>query len=249
MGMSPRLLRPRASGGFKPDSISGIVHWWDANDSATVTLVDGAASEWKSKAGTLTTATQTTANNRPTTTTVNGKTALRFDGTNDGLDFTGTARTDETWFVVAEQLSNQLNNAAMITDNGAGYGLVSILTGVGGLRRLDSAWGGFSFFTDRILIDVASNAPMPATVWSVVRSSAAGQFFFRDGAAQVGVFDETSLTDSKSTTMSRIGYLSSSVFQWDGWIGEILLYDRPLASAERLKVERYLGKKWGITVA
>jgi hypothetical protein len=49
--------------------------------------------------------------------------------------------------------------------------------------------------------------------------------------------------------MQRIGYYSSTVFQWQGWIGEILLYDRALSASERLNVERYLGKKWGITVA
>lgn len=49
--------------------------------------------------------------------------------------------------------------------------------------------------------------------------------------------------------MSKIGYYSSGLFQFHGWIGEILLYGRALASDERAKVERYLGKKWGVTVA
>jgi hypothetical protein len=73
---------------------------------------------------------------------------------------------------------------------------------------------------------------------------------FIDGTQRnSGVNGASSFTTSASQTMQRIGYYSSTLFQWQGWIGEILLYDRALSASDRLKVERYLGKKWGITVA
>lgn len=247
MGMNNRLMRPRASGkAFDPSTISGIVHWWDANDSSTVTLSSGAVSEWKSKAGTLTSATQTTANNRPTTTTVNGKTALLFDGSNDGLDFTGTARTDETWIAVAEQLADQAGYAAIISEAGDGHGISAIKTGAE--RRIDTSWGGFDLGVDRLLVKIANSGQMPALVFSVVRSAAAGGFVYRDGMALSGVNGETYFTTSRSVTIKAIGYYPS-LYPFNGWIGEVLCWNRALSSDERSKVERYLGKKWGITVA
>lgn len=247
MGMSPRLLRPLATGSFKPDSISGIVHWWDANDSSTLTVSGGAVSEWRSKAGTLTKATQTTANNQPTTTTVNGKTAIRFDGANDGFDFTGTARTDETWIVVAEQLSDQGGYAGIISESGDGHGINAMKIGI--QRAIDTSWGGFTIGTDRLLIKIADSGKMPALVFSVVRSAANGGFVFRDGAAVLGTSGETSFTTSSSIAIKSIGYYASFLWPFDGWIGEVLCWNRALSQSERLKVERYLGKKWGITVA
>ena len=49
--------------------------------------------------------------------------------------------------------------------------------------------------------------------------------------------------------MQRIGYYGSTLFQLQGWIAEILCFDRAISDSDRLKCERYLGKKWGITVA
>jgi len=47
--MSPRLLRPRLS--FDPRRIAGLEAWWDASDSASVTLDGGRVSEWRDKSG------------------------------------------------------------------------------------------------------------------------------------------------------------------------------------------------------
>jgi hypothetical protein len=247
MAMNPRLLRPTASG-FNPATISGIVHWWDANDAATLTLNSGAVETWTSKAGTKTAASQSTANNRPATTTVNGKTAVSFDGSNDGFDFTGTSRTDETWIIAAAQTADQSGNRAFISESN-GYGITAAR---GGVKLLDSPWGGFVDGTDRLRPQYAAGptTPLGPAVMSVVRSVAAGGFVFIDGTQRTGaVGGFSSFSTSKAVTINRIGYVNSTTWPLQGWIGEILLYDRALSATERLKIERYLGKKWGITVA
>lgn len=248
MPMNPRLLRPVASG-FNPASISGIAQWWDANDSSTLTLDTGAVSEWRSKAGLKSAATQSVANNRPGTTTVNGKTALSFDGVNDGLDFTGTARTDETWILAAAQTADQSGTRSFLSDAGDGGGLSA---SKGAAKYFEVAFGGFTEGTDRLrpVYSVTPTVPLGPAVLSVVRSVAAGGFVFIDGTQRVsGIGGQSSFTTSKSATQRRIGYYSSTLFQVQGWIGEILCWDRALSASERLRVERYLGKKWGITVA
>lgn len=249
MAMNPRLLRPTASG-FSPASISGLVHWWDANDAATLTLSSGAVETWTSKAGAKTAASQSIANNRPATTTVNGKTALLFDGSNDGLNFTGTSRTDETWILAAAQTADQSGQRQMLSDGGNGTGMSATKASV---KLLEVAFGGFTEGTNRLRVEYAGTASalMGPGVFTCVRSAAAGGFVFIDGTQRTGAVSPfaSSFSTSAADTMQRIGYYSSSLFQFQGWIGEILLYDRALSAADRLKVERYLGKKWGITVA
>lgn len=249
MPMDNRLLRPRASG-FNPASIAGIVHWWDANDASTLTLVSGAVSEWRSKAGTLTAATQSVANNRPATTTVNGRTAILFDGSNDGFDFTGTFRTDETWIIATAQTADQSGTRALVNDGADGHGFNHAKAAAG--RIIDTTWGGFTEGVGRLRPLWSSNSadPFGPAVTSVVRSTAGGGFVFINGTQRSSVINSaTSFTTSGSVRMQRIGYYGSTLFQLQGWIAEILCFDRAISASDRLKVERYLGKKWGITVA
>lgn len=247
MAMNPRLLRPTASG-FNPASIAGIANWWDANDAATLTFNSGFVETWTSKAGLKTAASQSVSNNRPATTTVSGKTALSFDGTNDGLTFTGTARTDETWIIAAAQTVDQGGTRQLIADNGGGFG---IGIAKGGTRLIDTIWGGYTDGVNRQRTTYSGDPSVPfgPGVISVTRSAAGGGFMFIDGTQRTSIFGASSFTTSLSTTIDRIGFLTSSAFQFQGWIGEILCYSRALSASERLKVERYLGKKFGITVA
>lgn len=248
MGMNPRTLRPSASG-FNPKSISGLVQWLDANDPSTLTIVSGAVSAWNDKSGNARNASQATANNRPSTTTVNGKTAILFDGANDGFNFTGVARTDETWILAAAQTADQTGTRTFVNDGGNGDG---INYAKGSVKLLDTSWGGGTDGVHRIRAEYNSNNAVnlgPAVV-SVVRSAAAGGFLFIDGTQRVSAINgASSFTTSGSVTIQRIGHYSSTLFQMQGWIGEILCYNRPLSASERQRVERYLGKKWGITVA
>ena len=254
MPMNPRLLRPTASG-FNPASIAGIVHWWDANDASTLTLVSGAVSEWRSKAGTLTAATQTIANNRPATTTVNGRTAILFDGSNDGFDFAGTARTDETWIVVAEQTANQAGTRALLNDGTDGSGLTTVP--VAGNRMVRGEYtfgitGGATENVARFTVQAASgSAAMPPLVISQPRSSSGGIQLRLNGTPRESYLSAGTLSSSTtgSVNVRRIGYYGSTLFQFQGWISEILCWNRVLSAAEMSRVERYLGRKWGITVA
>jgi len=247
MPMNARLLRPKASSGFRPDSISGLANWWDASDASTLTLNAGAVQTWASKAGSRSAATQSTAGSRPVTTTANGKTALLFDGADDGLDFTGTARTDETWIIAAAQTADQGGTRQLISDNGNGYG---IGIAKGGTRLVDTIWGAYTDGVNRHRHTYSGNpsTPFGPGVVSVTRSAAGGGLMFVDGTQRLSIFGAASFTTSLSTTISRIGYISSTVFQFQGWIGEVLCYGRALTSAERNAVELYLGRKWGIAV-
>lgn len=94
MAMSARLLRPTATG-FDPRRIAGLVSWWDASDSSTVTLNSGRVSEFRNKVTGSPAMTQATAANQPLYVTAgrNGKNTVHLDSTLRFLDNTTTLYT------------------------------------------------------------------------------------------------------------------------------------------------------------
>jgi hypothetical protein len=244
MGMNQRLLRTRASG-FNPKSISGLAAWWDASDSSTITTVSGAVSQWNDKSGNGLNATQTTANNRPSNSaqTLNGRAVMTFDGSNDVLQFTGVARTDETWFLVGAANSSAASSKAhvMLGNASPGHGLHFVPKLDGGATNILGYLGGFGA-ANTARYDIAGGGNVAATLVSVVRSAASGGTMWTNGVQR------GSCSTSSSTTMDRLG-LPSTGTAATCFISEALIYSRPLSTAERRLVESWLGKKWGIAVA
>lgn len=237
MSMSPRLLRPRATG-FNPKSISGLLVWMDASDSSTYTVATG-VSEWRDKSGNGRTFTQSTANNQPlvSSTQQNGKALLEFDGTNDRLTATGN------WL----QIANCTLFAAFKRNAGV-YGGIIASSGNG-----DNSPG--------ILVDSSSPAIRGYNNFSLTAAGSIAAFHVLSGTVTNGAtvaFTNGTQSDSDAAsgtlgvdqTTTVIGtYRTSAANYFNGLIGEILAFNRVLSVSERQSVERYLGKKWGVTVA
>jgi hypothetical protein len=258
MPMSPRLLRPRAAGGFNPKTVSGLVGWWDPSDSATVTTVSGAVSQLNDKSGLGRNATQGTANNRPSYSgTINGKNVMTFDGTNDfmvtGLE-SNTLTGFATFFCVCQASADwtdaDANNKSPLygrnsSDLGASYGLT--LSTISGNLGLNLAWRGTQFN--------ATNGPTVAkgTPQLLVGALSSTTRFRRvNGTAADIALPGTAGTNAAAGNFLNIGQdPPAGVLNryWKNLIGEILVYDRTLTTDEIKKIESYLGKKYGITVA
>jgi len=247
MGMNNRTLRPSASG-FNPKSIAGLVQWLDASDTSTLTLSGSSVTTWADKSPQGMNATQTTANNQPTTTTVNGKTAVLFDGVNDLMTFPGVNRTDETYIFAAAQTPHQTGDRSFLSDQNNGNGVGTVPSAV---KLIDVSFGGFTEGVERLRISYSATSTTPTgpLVLSAVRSSA-GLFVYVDGTQRSSyVNGATYATAPKATTIKAVGGYASGTFNLSGWIGEVLCYDRALSASDRSKIEKYLGKKWGINVA
>jgi hypothetical protein len=243
MGMSGKLLRP--AGRFTPKSISGLAAWWDADSTSSLTLDgSGNVSQWNDLSGNGVHATQGTANNRPTPIPagLNGRQVVTFDGSNDGMAFTGTARTDETVMVVA-RVSYVAGAANQIVgDASSGFGL-NITTRVGIDSPLQAYCGGFSNGTTAIRYGYPFGVAIGPDVMSLVRSSASGGQLLTNGTSR------GTCTTSNSFALARIGVIGTTTQPLNGYIAEVCIYSRALTASERQSVERYLGTKWGITVA
>jgi len=79
-------------------------------------------------------------------------------------------------------------------------------------------------------------------VVAAIRSSASGGILRTDGVQRA------TCTTSNSYALASIGGAGAS-FPLNGYIAEIVIYSRALSVADVQRVERYLGTKWGLTVA
>ena len=245
MSMSPRLLRPRASG-FDPKSIAGLANWWDASAASTVTLNGTTVSSWANRASGPALA-QGTAGAQPTYTTagVNGKNVLTFDG-GDVLSASATYGTQSNtiFFVARENSPSAFAGFFCLTppsgnDNGNSN---AILVEQAGTNAVIVAQRG----------DVASLAGADLLPLSVVS--------VRGSSSVLGLRTNGTLVEELSNTFSgtsagvlvggryQSGAISAS-FRAIMTMCEILHYTASLTNDQVSRVERYLGAKWGITVA
>ena len=235
--MNPRLLRPKASG-FSPNQISSLAMWLDANDSASLTLVSSAVSEWKDKAASKIFA-QTTANNRPTLTTINGKTALVFDGSNDTLSCVDpfTSYPLSMFFV---QRIVATSNFGMTYTIGSSNDFNLRQNGTSGTLQIQMTTTAAGYASTTLSTTAAQ------LISIVYESTAANSVCYLDGTAL------TPTTGSFSQpTLSGTHWIGSRAggFFLNGYIGEIIVYSKTVSATERASITKYLGKKWGITVA
>ena len=246
MAMNARLLRPLATG-FNPKSIAGLELWFDATDASTITTVSGAVSEWKSRAGGRT-STQTTANNRPTyqATGINGKPALQFNGTSHSLitDYNANSLTGYVTYAAAV-----LPAAGMTTSsdfpgviqarNSTANGL--LINGPSNPNRWTMMWRGSGF-------DATVGGQVLNATQTLLATIDASTLTLRVNGAVGTLAGTYTAGSSESNAVYRLGQDGNLSRWFSGLMGEVLLFSRTLTTAELVSVERYLARKWGVTL-
>jgi hypothetical protein len=252
MPMNPRLLVPRASGIPSPLVISGCIGWYDSldltamaqnSDGTGAVAVGDQVGYWKDKSPTAAHVTQGTGANRPTLTAsqVNGRAALRFDGSNDNLSVASYSAQSSlsglTRFMIVS--STQVAIASSSSAGGASIAIQAF--GLNVYSYISSAnvqWthGGAS-----------GNLPLRiyTAVYDGSGTPSLGMYF--NGVAQSSVASSGTLgatTPSGSGTMHIGSNVASNNFV-AGPIAEYLIYNRTLSVVEITAVYKYLRKKWG----
>jgi hypothetical protein len=256
MSMSPRLLRPVASG-FDLRSLSGLVQWYDAADQSTMTLNGSTVSEWRSKVGGVAVS-QGTAGNQPTLTQnyYNGKSALTFDGG----DFLRNA-----------SLPIQINGmtAAIVFDETTRVGSAGLLVGEPAADSDFNRSDGFNIQvhggTNRpaeFLCGVSGNIDIRSP--SISETTALGK---RVVMARVGTSDGTNgnaafrfdgqqgssdllygVAGNSTGTLIGGRFILGGVWadlRFNGRLLEVAIWNRSLTVDEAKKVEKYANSKWG----
>jgi len=244
MGMNGRLLRPRASG-FNPKSISGLQAWWDFSDSSTLgptssgvgTVTNNGPVKFvadKSASGFNLTATHSDAN-APSfvASSLNGKSALSFDG--------GDVLNSSTVAIMTAPFTLFIVCKANVTGTSRVCGSVGTRS-IGPFGASNTQWG---FFSAGGGIRSFGATATSASVLAMTCTAALDGVFFGNGT-------QATSAAVLSTTLSLFALGSDrdgSVGTLNGVVYECLSYSSALSSSQVTTVSRWLGTKWGITVA
>ena len=246
MAMNPRLLVPRATG-FNPKSISGLALWLDATDSTT-TIADQGISTWNDKSGFGRNFSQSTGNNQPTVSTLNGKRALSFNGTSAQMTLTGVA---------CSALVDATGAASFVVFRPSSDTTYSVLTleGLSNTQHRDRFSDG-NAYTATFRVPRAAgiiNGSMPTNTAAILTHHVVQPVahIIRINRAQVrsdSLVSATTFTSwrAQGTGTHRIGVGADQLDFFSGVIGEILIYGRGMTESEVQRVENYLAGKWGI---
>lgn len=230
---------------FVPSHISGLVAWFDAADTTTLTLSGSLVSEWRSKVG-IVRAIQNTSGNQPTWSET-GRNSLPaiVASANKFLDFADAATlpsgasTSHIFATAYSSTANtgyrQLFNQASLTA-GQGRLILRLNTGV-----ITATASGSAFDT---------NSPSTWTDADRIVQAA----YVNGSAIRLGVDGTTTLAAKTSvnynTINNNIRLLAPidgrSNEHWEGSIQEIMLFSRELAVFERQLIEGYMAAKWNL---
>lgn len=245
MAMNPRLLRPRLSG-FNPRSIANLSLWLDASDSSTITSVTG-VSVWADKSGNGRNATQTTGSKQPIrTSTINGRSAITFQGVDDTMsvanvtDFNAASQT----IIVVSRQSSAANQALYYKAS------ANSVEGVIMRYRAGTAfWLYQKNDASAETLSATANTNTNTNVYTVILQPLSQSGWVNGTPPSPGVATATATATYNDTGSVWIGSRRDVGEYLVGDICEILHWSRALSTTERQRVERYLGAKWGVTVA
>ena len=240
MAMSPRLLRPRATG-FNPRSISGLAAWYDASAASSITLNGSTVSQWADLSGNGRNQSQATAASQPTynATGLNGKGTLATTGTQWMQASAFASSSAATIFLVWKIASAA--GTPYIFQRGTVNDVHSFLMNPG-TDQLQARRGASNQGT-------ATVSGLGTTdIWRV------GTLVFSTTLSRI--YNGNSVgTDNTATVSAPTGNKVLTLFALDSatraghpGIAEFLYYSSQLDDTQQSAVRTYLGKKWGITL-
>ena len=225
--------------------------WVDANYSTSFTYSSSnVVSQWADISGNGRNLTQSTVSAQPTlvTNVINSKPVVRFDSTNDQLNWAEFAPANRTLFFVFRNASN-ITSSGSFTFTSGSTSFPYYVLGAG------NQTGSISGETFAILGVSVGGAQIRGRYNSNTISAGNHQFnITNDSAYNTAMrFDKATLSTSASgngdlNSATYPGYMSlitgSDAISLD--IAEILIYDRVLSGSEITTVESYLATKWAV---
>lgn len=232
------------SSDFQPTQLEGNTLWLDASDTSTITDSSGSVSAWADKSGNGNNATQGTGSAQPTTglNTANGKNAIFFDG-NDTLEVGSgvySIPSDEsTLFIVSRATDTTAQRRLFVMTNGgtARYKM-AYETKAGAASDTEVV-----FQVDSNLDPLGAQASGASADYQVLTGS-----FNGTDTTTIAINDGTEVSDTNGVAFTAtncfIGSQTGSAVFLIGDIGEIIVYNRLLSTAEQNLVKSYLTNKW-----
>jgi Pectate lyase superfamily protein len=225
-------------------AFNGITLWFDASDSATVTVSDGKVSRWNDKSGNNNHATQQISAQRPTLqgAAQNGLNTMRFTASaRQFMHLATVIDADEAGYTIVAVLRRAGPGGTgrlLLLGGTTSTGYVTWLTGSQGAQFQASSFGHFLYGPHGGLSSTGYN------LVSIDMRGADGHLYLngsnQDMKAGVGG------VVVGPSQFSTVGHATFSVPTYcNGEIAEFLLFKGILSSAARQGVESYLKAKWG----
>lgn len=255
MAMSPRLLRPVASG-FDPRRIAGLVQWYDAADQSTMTFNGSTVSQWRSKVSNVSVS-QATAANQPTLTTAyyNGLSALTFDGGDFLYNASLPIQVNGCSVGIIVDETTRVGEAGIIVgspSSGSDFDSASALAVYlhAGSNRPVEALGDAGRINARSpsVNEGSALGKLVATLTVAESNGTTGSAVMRyNGTAGAA---DTTYTAVASSAGTLIGgrYILGGVWgslRFTGRMLEICVWNRALTTSECQAFEKYANRKWG----
>ena len=219
---------------FETTSVNSLINS-EASNEATISV-------WYNLAANNKDAIQNTVGSRPiySTKAIGLLPAIKFDGVDDVLTFNGSdlIGSNYTIFVVEKRSSNKSNNYFI---GGTSTATNSNLY----LGYKTNASIAHNQYGNGYTSPTATYIEYDAKIHVFIQDVANGKKYYQNGTSFSTTADPTVNSASLvSNTGSAIGRMTTNYYQ--GYIGEIIMFNRALSDAERSDVELYLSTKWKI---
>ncbi len=237
-------------GGTVPESVTGLTAWWDPSDTATITASGGKVTQMLDKSGMRNHLYQA-ATYGPTTgtRTQNGLNVLDFYATIRSSLYTETfsQRQPLTIFVVAQ--TDSLTCDSYGKSCILGWSSMTSAANAGACIAQGGSLGQMQLYagTFTTLQYITANT---ATQFTAVFDGASSHLDMNGTASANGNPGSNSYGNISRVMLGQVVYDYTADHAgydaaWNGWIGELLVYDGALSAGDRATVEAYLKAKWG----
>ncbi len=244
---------------FTPSSIAGLKAWYDASDTATISVSGTAVTQWNDKSANAYNLTQGTAARRPISgvNTQNSKNVVSFDG-NDVLQ----AATASDWtfmhnatgctiFFAAFFNTSAIEQSLLITSSttaqaGIGVYRQSTDTLYGEVLRAVGGTLVSSFGSGTLTDNTAKYASM---IFDNTNATAANRLRYRvNGGSELTGNTQTGAvsTNNPQNPLYMGSYDTAGSGGFNGNICEVIIYSGQLAAGDITSVNSYLASKWAI---
>jgi len=248
--------------GAPAEPVAGYKAWYDASDTATITVSGSAVTQWNDKSANGYNLTQGTSANRPSsgTRTINSLNVIDFDGTNDSLSastaanwtflnnaggssifmvvLSDTTATERFIFSTAQSSSSNVGIDFIRQANGVVKQFVR--RGVSGTAAVSAnsqgTWTDATGVYYTLLLSPNNGTTLDRAISTV------------NGGAEQKSNSATNAPSASNTTQALdVGdYFNGGRTAFNGAIGEIIFYDSVLSGTDADLNEAYLSNKWGL---
>ena len=235
-------------------SIKNLIAWWETttsdsfDDSASLENTDSVTT-WNDINPQSTIKHDLSGTATYTEKAINGFPALSFDGSSDYFELTSTIQSNElTYFMVMQPDVISALKGLIVKDDWSsnGYTHYSLTSSGDAEVAIYGQTHSGENYPDSTTAVVVNTPTIIA-----LTSDSSNSIHYVNGT-QTGSFAVGTLQSPKIISPLKIGAWDSSgtIFRYfDGYIGEILIFNRRLKTSERTNVFDYLSKKWKIKLS